>query len=166
MSPTAQCQQDQGAGGALLTKQEATDTTVRWWSVLTTLMHSTGSMLFFLRRLGTFSVCTRLCQIFYLLVAASGSFFTPLCWRGSIKAGDVIRANNLVEKASSVVCLCLDSLGVTTERRIRARVNSILENPSHPLYNGLRQLKTQLMPLRCWKAFLYAGGHQAVLQPL
>ena len=43
--------------------------------------------------------------------------------------------DKLIKKASSVVRRDLDNVGTVVERRMISRVQSILANPNHPLYN-------------------------------
>ena len=59
---------------------------------------------------------------------------------GLAEALKAIRLNMQVRKASPVMGLELDSLGVVVERRMRDKFKSILRNPSHPLYAELWQM--------------------------
>ena len=124
------------------------------WSNNTEALYRKGqSRLFFLRRLRSFNVCNRMLQMFYQSVVASALFFAVACWGGGIKAGDANRLNKLVKKAGSVVGVKLDSLEVVAERRMRGMINAILENPSHPLHEELRLMRStfsnRLIPPRC-----------------
>lgn len=68
--------------------------------------------MFFLRRLRSFNVYTRLLRVFIQSVVASGIFCAVVCW------GDVIGtcvANKLVRKGSSVVRVELGSVEEMTE---------------------------------------------------
>ena len=59
------------------------------WSVNTEALYRKGqSRLFFLRRLRSFNVCTKLLYIFYQSVVASFIFFAAVCWGGGIKSCD------------------------------------------------------------------------------
>ncbi|TWW54542.1 hypothetical protein D4764_0103480 [Takifugu flavidus] len=57
------------------------------------------SRLYFLRRLRSFSVCSRMLQMFYQSVMASTIFFAAVCWGAGIKAKDANRLNKLIKKA-------------------------------------------------------------------
>ena len=98
-------------------------------------------------------MCNKLLKTFYQSMVASTLFFAVVCWGGGIKAGEANRLNRLVKRASSVVGLKLDSLEAVAERRMRGKINAILCNPSHPLYDELWQLGSsfshRLIPPRC-----------------
>ena len=113
------------------------------WSDNTEALYRKGqSRLFFLRRLRSFKVCTRLLQMFYQSVVASATFFAVVCWGGGIGSGGASKMNKLVRKASSVVGMKLDCVEAVTERRMRGKLQAIMDNPSHPLYAELRQLRS------------------------
>src|SRR4029434_2063277 len=48
--------------------------------------------------------------------------------------------NKLVRKAGSVVGIELDKLEAVAEDRMRRKLDAILRNPSHPLYDELTQM--------------------------
>ena len=67
-----------------------------------------------------------------------------------------IKLNKLERKASSDMGMKLDSVQVVTERRMRGKLQAIMDNPSRPLYAELRQLRStyshrpiQLRPSKC-----------------
>lgn len=124
------------------------------WSHNTEALFRKGqSRLFFLRRLRSFNVCSRLLKAFYQSVVASTLFFAVVCWWGGIKTGEANRINKLVRKARSVVGLELDTLESVAERRVKDKINTILDNPSHPLHEELWQMGSsfsqRLIPPRC-----------------
>ena len=55
-------------------------------------------------------------------------------WGGSSKDRDRKRLNKLVRRASSVLDCLLDSTDVVGERRMFAKLTSIMDNTSHPLH--------------------------------
>ena len=113
------------------------------WSDNTDALYKKGqSRLFFLRRLRSFDVCSRLLRMFYQSVVASAIFSAVACWGSGAGEGEKNRLNKLVEKASSVVGGELVSLEEVANGRIRAKLRSIMGNPSHPLYSELTQLKS------------------------
>ena len=124
------------------------------WSTNTDTIYRKGqSRLFFLRRLRSFSVCSRLLKTFYQSVVASALFFAVACWGGGIKAGEASKLNKLVKKARSVVGLELDSLESVAERRLMDKLRAILDNPSHPLHDELwlmgSSFSQRIIPPRC-----------------
>ncbi|KAK0134692.1 putative RNA-directed DNA polymerase from transposon BS [Merluccius polli] len=113
------------------------------WSDNSEALYRKGQCrLFFLRRLRSFNVCTRLLQMFYQSVVASATFFAIVCWGGGIGSGGASKLNKLVRKASSVVGMKLDCVEAVTERRMKGKLQAIMDNPSHPLYAELRQLRS------------------------
>jgi len=112
------------------------------WSDNTDALFRKGqSKLFFLRRLRSFNVCTKLLQMFHQSVVASVLFFAVVCWGGNTNTRDTGRMNKLVRKASSVVGVQLDNLEEVAEGRTRRKLDSILENPSHPLHAELVKMR-------------------------
>ncbi|KAI3352130.1 hypothetical protein L3Q82_020945 [Scortum barcoo] len=66
--------------------------------------------MYFLRRLRSFNICSKLLQMFYQSVVASVLFYTVVCWGGSISKKDTSRLDKLIRRAGSVVGTKLDSL--------------------------------------------------------
>ncbi|KAG5276526.1 hypothetical protein AALO_G00106690 [Alosa alosa] len=74
------------------------------WSANTDALYKKGqSRLYFLRRLRSFNVCSKLLRMFYQSVVASVLFYAVVCWGGSTRKKDVGRIDRLVRKAGSVV---------------------------------------------------------------
>lgn len=71
-------------------------------------------------------------------------------------------ADLVVRKASSVVGLELNSLEAVAERRMMDKMNSILDNPSHPLSDELWQMGStfshQLIPPRSGAVQAFTGA--------
>lgn len=72
-------------------------------------------------------------------MVASRLLCAVVCWGCRIMAGELRNLNKLVKKASRVAGLQLDSVEVVAERRMRAKINTIMDNPSHPLCEDLLQ---------------------------
>ena len=67
------------------------------WSDNTEALYRKGqSRLFFLRRLRSFNMCTRLLRMCYQSVVASAIFFAAVCWGGGIGSGGASKLNKLV----------------------------------------------------------------------
>ncbi|KAL3063508.1 hypothetical protein OYC64_003138 [Pagothenia borchgrevinki] len=105
------------------------------WRINTDAVHKKGmSRLYFLRKLRSFNVCSKMLEIFYQSVVASALFFAAVCWGGSIRDGDTSRINKLIRKAGSVIAIKLDPFEAVLERRTLNRLLSIMDNPTHPLH--------------------------------
>ena len=72
------------------------------------------SRLYFLRKLRSFNVCSKMLEIFYQSVLASVLFFAVVCWGSS---SDTKRLNKLIRKAGSVIGWKQDILEAVMERR-------------------------------------------------
>ena len=108
------------------------------WSDNAGAIYSKGkSRLFFLRRLRSFGVCNRMLQMFYQSVMASVLFFGITCWGGNNRASDTFNLNRLVKKAGSVVGSSLLGVEDVARDRTARKLDSILDNPSHPLHQEI-----------------------------
>ena len=76
--------------------------------------------------------------MFYRSVVSSILLYAVVCWGGGIKAWELNKLNKIIKKASSVVGLQIEGLQSVAERRIRDKLDSIIANPSHPLYGDLQ----------------------------
>ena len=62
------------------------------WKSNTEAVYKKGmSRLYFLRKLRSFEVCTKMLEIFYQSVVSSTIFFAAVCWGRSIRARDTNR---------------------------------------------------------------------------
>ena len=69
------------------------------WAPNTDVVYKkTQSRLFFLRRLRSFDVCSRMLHMFYQSAVASVLFYAAVCWGGSVMDKDAKRLNKLVKK--------------------------------------------------------------------
>ena len=76
------------------------------WKSNTEAVYKKGmSRLYFLRKLRSFEVCTKMLEIFYQSVVSSTIFFAAVCWGSSIRATDT----NRLEKLSRRLALYLVS---------------------------------------------------------
>ena len=75
------------------------------------------SRLYFLRKLRSFNVCSKMMEIFYQYVVASVLVFAVVCWGSSIGDSDTNRLIKLIRKAGSVVGCKQDTLEAVMERR-------------------------------------------------
>ncbi|TWW79918.1 hypothetical protein D4764_10G0009480 [Takifugu flavidus] len=127
------------------------------WSTNTNAVYKKAmSRLYFLRRLRSFSVCSRMLHMFYQSVSlASTIFFAVVCWGTGIKAKDANRLNKPVKKAGSVVGCRLDNLDEVVRDRMVLKVQTIMDSPSHPLHNTVDKLRSsfssRLLQPRCSK---------------
>ncbi|XP_054642346.1 alpha-1,3-mannosyl-glycoprotein 4-beta-N-acetylglucosaminyltransferase A isoform X3 [Dunckerocampus dactyliophorus] len=126
------------------------------WSVNTHALYKKGqSRLHLLRRLRSFGVCRTLLRTFYDSVVASAIFYAVGCWRGGSTDRDRSRINRLIRRASSVLDGPLDSVEEVGERRMLAKLTSIMDNTSHPLHDTVGSLSSsfsrRLLHPRCKK---------------
>ena len=113
------------------------------WSDNTDVLYKKGqSRLHLLRRLRSFGVCRTLLRTFYDTVVASAIFYAVVCWGGGCTERDRNRLNKLVKRASSVVGCPLDSVEDVGERRMLAKLTSIMHNTSHPLHETVGALSS------------------------
>ena len=84
------------------------------------------SRLFFLRKLRSFNVCSKMLEIFHQSVVASIIFSVAVCWSSSIRASDTNRLNKIIKKAGSVLGLRLVSFETVVERRTLNKLLSIM----------------------------------------
>ena len=113
------------------------------------------SSLYFLRKLRSFNMCSKMLEIFYQSVVASALFFAVVCWGSSIRASDTNRLNKLIKKAGSVIGVKPDTFEAVVERRTLNKLLSIMDNPDHPLHHTLDRQRSsfsnRLIQLRCHK---------------
>ena len=100
------------------------------------------SQLFFPRRLRSFNICRTMLRMFYESVVASAIFFAVTCWGSGMRIADTNRLERLIRRAGDVVGEELDTLTTVAERRMLSRLQSILDNVSHPLYDTLAQQRS------------------------
>ncbi|KAI4871845.1 hypothetical protein NFI96_016409 [Prochilodus magdalenae] len=74
-------------------------------------------------------------RIFYESVVASAILYAVACWGSRLRVADANRLNKLIRKASDVVGVELDSLMAVSERRTLSKLQTIMDNGSHPLYH-------------------------------
>ena len=87
-----------------------------------------------LRRLASFGVCRPLLRTFFNSVVASVVSYAVVCWVRGCSERDNNRLNRLIKRASSVCGCPLDSIELVGERRVLAKLSSIMDNTSHPLH--------------------------------
>lgn len=108
------------------------------WSANTDAIYKKGqSRLYFLRRLRSFNVCSKLLEMFYQSVVASVLFYAVVCWGGSTKRKDAGRLERLVKKAGSVVGAELECTTSVADKRTLTKLLTIMDNESHPLYSAI-----------------------------
>ena len=126
------------------------------WSNNTEALYRKGqSRLHLLRRLRSFGVSRALLRTFYDTVVASAVFYAIVCWGGGSTDRDRKRLNKLVKRASSVLGCPLDSIEEVADRRMLAKLTSIMDNTSHPLHHTVENLSssfsTRLLHPQCKK---------------
>ncbi|KAI4878627.1 hypothetical protein NFI96_029045, partial [Prochilodus magdalenae] len=110
------------------------------WSVNTTALHKGQSRLYLLRRLRSCGVQGALLRTFFHTVVASAIFYGVVCRGSSISTADRKRLDKLLKRAGSVLGSPLDPVQVVGDRRMLAKLASMLENDSHPMHETLAAL--------------------------
>ncbi|KAK7896393.1 hypothetical protein WMY93_021718 [Mugilogobius chulae] len=86
-------------------------------------------------------------------VVASAVFFGVVCWGGSMTTRDGNRLDKLIKKCASVIGKRVDSVGAVLEKRMRALMQGILDNPRHPLHDTMSAQRStrsdRFLSLRC-----------------
>ncbi|KAJ0009655.1 hypothetical protein NQD34_001357 [Periophthalmus magnuspinnatus] len=80
-------------------------------------------------------------RMFYESMVASAIMYAVVCW-GSLRVRDTNRLNKIIRKAGHVVGEELDSLTVVSDRRMLAKIRTILDSPFHPLHKVLANQKS------------------------
>ncbi|TWW55054.1 hypothetical protein D4764_09G0001030 [Takifugu flavidus] len=123
------------------------------WTHNTDTLYKKGqSRLHLLRRLRSFGVCRSLLRTFYDSVVASVIFYAVV-WSCGSSERDRKRLNKLVRRAGSLLDCSLDSIDEVGERRMLAKLTSIMDTPSHPLHETVGALSSsfssRLLHPRC-----------------
>ncbi|XP_055367950.1 uncharacterized protein LOC129604646 [Betta splendens] len=126
------------------------------WTHNTDALYRKGqSRLYLLRRLRSFGVKGPLLKTFYDSVVASAILYGVVCWGSSITARDRKRLDRIIRKSSSVLGCTLDTVQEVGERRVLAKLTSIMDQVSHPLEDSLSALESsfssRLIHPRCVK---------------
>ena len=87
-------------------------------------------------------MCRTLLRTFYDTVVASAILYAVVCWGSGSTERDRKRLNKLVRRASSVLDCPLETIEQVGERRMLAKLISIMDNTSHPLHGTLRALSS------------------------
>ena len=126
-----------------------------WTDNTNALFKKSQSRIHLLRRLRSFGVCRALLRTFYDSVVASAIFYAVVCWRGGSTDRDKIRLKRLIKRASSVLDCPLVSIEEVGERRMLAKLTSIMVNTSHPPHDTVGSLSSsfscRLLHPRCKK---------------
>ena len=78
------------------------------WSLNTDTLYKKGqSHLFFLRKLRSLNICSKMLQMFYQSVVASVLFYAAVCWGGSLGKKHAKRLDKLVKKCGGKKCIYL-----------------------------------------------------------
>lgn len=104
------------------------------WSVHANVLYKRKGQcrMYFLGRLASFNICSKLLHMFYQSVVASVS----------TKKRDTQRLNKIINRADSVEGLQLDTRDTVLEQRTRSKLWAILNTTSHPLHTALRQQRS------------------------
>ncbi len=104
----------------------------------------------------TQTYCTGpLLRTFYDSVVASAVLYGVVCWSSSITERERKKLDKVIKKSSSVLGCALDSVQEVVDRRVLAKLTSMLDHESHPLQDTLSALESsfsdRLIHPRCVK---------------
>ena len=77
-------------------------------------------------------------------VVASAIFYGVVCWSSSITAAERKRLDKVLKKAGSVLVCSLGPVEVAGDRRMVAKLSSIMDNVSHLLHETVRALESSI----------------------
>ena len=106
------------------------DNKLDWTTHTSHLYRKTQRRLYFLRRLQSFLICSKLLWMFYETVVTSVLFYTVVCWGGAAYPRRT-PPDRINWSAGSVVGM---KLVTVVERRTLDRLLDIIDNASHPLH--------------------------------
>lgn len=113
------------------------------WTHNTMALYKRGqSRLYLLRRLRSFGVQGALLRTFFDTVVASAIFSGVVCWSSSISTADRKKLDKIIKKASSVLGCPLDSVQEVGDRRMMAKLSSLMDNDSHPMQDTITALSS------------------------
>ena len=113
------------------------------WSTHTSALYRKGqSRLHLLRRLRSFGVQGEMLRTFYDSVVASAIFYGVACWGSSISTADRRRLDKIIRRAGSVLGCSLDPVEVVGERRMVAKLSSMMVKDSHPMKDTISALES------------------------
>ncbi len=113
------------------------DNQLKWKAKIRPVYKKGCSRLYFLRKLRSFNVCSKMLEIFYQSVIASTLYSSVVCWRSSITASDTSRMNKLITKAGSIIGCRQETFEAVVERRTLNKLLSTMDNQDHPLHHIL-----------------------------
>ena len=125
------------------------------WATNTDMLYEKGQSPHLLRTLKSFGVCRTLLKTFCDSVVASALFYTVVCWGGGCTDRDRKEIVKLVRRTASVLGCPLDFVETVGERRMLAKLTSIMEKPCHSLHESVAGLSSsfsqRLKQPRCKK---------------
>jgi len=92
---------------------------------------------FFVRKLRSFNVCSKVVHISFKSVAESAVSFAAICRCSSNRASDSKKLNKQIKNAGSVLGTVLDPLELIIRRKMLHELLDIMDNTAHPLHNIL-----------------------------
>lgn len=87
------------------------------------------------RKLRSFTMCTKMLEVFHQSVVGRAIFFVVICWSSSIRARNTNRLDKNIKKAGCVISLGLDNVQTMVERRMLYKLMSTMDNVEHPLHH-------------------------------
>ena len=93
--------------------------------------------LYCLRKLNSFNIDPDILAIFYNSIICSVWTYCITCWGGNANKTITKVLDDIIKRASKIVRKSLPSVASVYENRVRSKLLSMWEDPSHPLYDQL-----------------------------
>ena len=113
--------------------------------------------LYFMKKLKSFSVCSKLLELFYWSTAESVVTFNSLCYLGSLKEQDKARLSKITQTATRLIGRPVPDLQAHFEAKAVKRLEAIHRDPIHPLARSGRLISFRAKTSRFHSSFLPAA---------
>ena len=97
--------------------------------------------LFFLRKLNTFNIDSKLLYLFYSSVIESILLFCFCAWGGNCKASDLNGIQSIIKKCLKICNVDVTSPIFLLEKVSIAKLHRIIDDPTHPLHPQIKLSK-------------------------
>ena len=112
------------------------DDKLNWHEHISTLSKKLNQRLYFLRKLRSFDLDSRILKLFYSAVIESLIAFGISCWGKSITDGDKGIIDKIIHKAEKIVNDDLRSVDDIYSKACLDKLRGIVRDDSHPLHNA------------------------------
>ena len=126
------------------------DEKLNWGEQCKDVLAKGHARLHYLRKLKSFNIDTTIMRLFYASVVESAVLYGCLSWYGSLRKGDEMKIQRLLNQASKVLKQQISLNEICSDKVIK-KVESLLNDNHHPLaqYYCLMRSGKRLQSLRC-----------------